>query len=64
MQNKQVGIGFAVDANVHIEVISPQNVIRQQIDKHNRATHHMLDGILSYIRGDFTTSYRQLDSHK
>jgi hypothetical protein len=64
VQNKQVGIGFAVDANVHIEVISPQNVIRQQIDKHNRATHHMLEGILSYIRGDFTTSYRQLDSHK
>ena len=62
--NMTNGIGFAIDTNVHIEVIDSHNIIRQQVDKHNRATHHMLEGILSFLRGDFNASYRQLDENR
>lgn len=59
MKNYSKTSEFAIDSNVHIEVISPQNIIRQTVDKHNRATRYMLEGILGFLRGDFNTSYRQ-----
>lgn len=60
-KGKNAGLEFAVDSNVHIEIISPQNVIRQTIDKHNKATKRLVSGILRFIRGEFNTTYRRTD---
>lgn len=60
-KGKNAGLEFAVDSNVHIEVISPQNVIRQTVDKHNKATQRLVSGLLRFIRGEFNTTYRRTD---
>lgn len=62
--NNSNGIGFAIDSNVFIDVISPQNVIRQTVTKHNKATRAMVAGILRFLRGEFNTTFKQTDSNK
>lgn len=54
---------FVVDTNVHVEVLSPQNVIRQTIDKHNKATKQLVSGLLRFIRGEFNTTYRRANEN-
>lgn len=52
---------FAMNVNVHIEVQDKMGRIVKNIDKHNRATVRMLSGILSFLKGNFTTTYRRSD---
>ena len=56
---KQPGSEFIVDSNVHIEVVSPQHVIRQTVDKHNKATKRLVTGLLRFALGEFTTTYER-----
>ena len=51
--------GFSIESNVHIEVRDGCGVIRKTIDKHNKATQQLVSGILQFIKGDFTSSYRR-----
>ena len=60
-QYKEPGIEFVVNSNVHIEIVSPQNVVRQTVDKHNKATRRLVEGILRFVRGEFNTTYRRTD---
>ena len=60
---KQAGLEFVVDSNVHIEVMSPQNVITQTVDNHNKATQSMVEGLLRFIRGEFNTSYARTNEN-
>lgn len=57
--NKRPGLEFVVDSNVHIEVVSPQKVIKQTVDRHNKATKRMVEGLLRFVRGEFNTSYER-----
>lgn len=61
-QYKEPGIEFVVNSNVHIEIVSPQNVVRQTVDKHNKATRKLVEGILRFVRGEFNTTYRRTNS--
>lgn len=63
-KGKNSGVEFVVDSNVHIEVLSPQNVIRQTVDKHNKATKRLVSGLLRFLRGEFTTTNRRTDETK
>lgn len=58
-QCKRPGVEFVVDSNVHIEVMSPQNVITQTVERHNKATKQLVEGLLRFIRGEFNTSYKR-----
>ena len=60
-QYKEPGIEFVVNSNVHIEIVSPQNVVLQTVDKHNKATRRLVEGILRFVRGEFNTTYRRTD---
>lgn len=59
MQKGNCGLEFVLNSNVHIEVVSPQKVITQQVDIHNKATKKLVDGILKFIRGEFNQTYRR-----
>lgn len=60
-QCRKPGIEFVVDSNVHIEIVSPQKVVCQTVDKHNKATKRLVEGLLRFIRGEFNTTYRRTD---
>ena len=62
--NNKAGIEFAIDSNVNIQIIDPNNVIRQDITIHNKATQNMVIGIMRFLRGEFCTSYRQTKDDK
>lgn len=59
MNSNNSGIGFAIDSNVFIDVVSPQNVVVQSVTKHNKATRNMVAGILRFLRGEFNVSNSQ-----
>lgn len=59
-QSKRAGIEFAVDSNVYIQV-KHNNVIRQEITIHNKATQRLVRGLMRFMRGEFFTSNRQQD---
>ncbi len=61
--HKNNALEFAVDSNVHIEVISPQNVILQTLDTHNKATKQLVSGIMRFLRGEFTITGRRTDEN-
>lgn len=62
-KGKNAGIEFVVNSNVHIEVLSPQNVIRQTVDKHNKATKRLVGGLLRFIRGEFNTTNKRTNEN-
>ena len=53
--------GFALDVNVNIQVLDRTHTVRKEINKHNRATKQMLEGMLGFLRGDYNTTNRQMD---
>lgn len=59
-QNTSIA-GFALDVNVEIQVVDKTGTTRKIVRKHNRATKLMLEGMLNFLRGNFTTTYRQGD---
>lgn len=61
MFNIDKSIAFAVDCNVDIHIVSPQKSIRQSVSKHNKASRRLVSGMLRFIQGHFTTSFRQTD---
>lgn len=62
--NKKAGIEFAVDSNVSIQVVGPNNNITQEVTIHNKATQHLVKGLMRFMRGEFTTSSKQSDWDK
>lgn len=50
---------FAVDCNVHIKVISPTGTVQQSVEKHNKASRQLVTGMLRFIQGHFTKSFRR-----
>lgn len=53
--------GFALDVNVNIQVLDQTHTVRKEVNKHNRATKQMLEGMLGFLRGSFNTTNRQMD---
>lgn len=58
MQGKSLnGYPFRVETNVNAKVIGPNREIKQNIDKHNMATANLTEGVVKFLRGEFTESY-------
>lgn len=51
------GYPFRVEANVNARVIGPNKKIKQNIEKHNMATANLTEGVVKFLRGEFTESY-------
>lgn len=60
----RAGIEFALDSNVYIQVVGPNNTINQEVVIHNKATQQLVKGIMRFLRGEFQTSERQTDANK
>lgn len=45
-----------LDCNVTVKVIDRRGHIIQEVDKHNKATVSLIDGILRFLQGDFSTT--------
>lgn len=58
-EHKNANAGFTIESNVHIEIKDTYNNSVRVVDKHNRATQKMVNGILQFLKGNFNTSYRQ-----
>lgn len=51
------GYPFRVETNVNAKVVGPNRKIKQNIDKHNMATANLTEGVVKFLRGEFTESY-------
>ena len=57
MQGKSLtGYPFRVEANVSARVIGPNKKVKQNIEKHNMATANLTEGVVKFLRGEFTES--------
>lgn len=43
-----------IDSNVNIKVIDKNGVVKRNSDIHNKATVNLVDGLLRFLKGDFT----------
>lgn len=60
--NCDSGMEFSVFNNVHIEVVDKgRNEIRKSLDIHNKASRNMVKGLLRFLMGYYTNSYRNTD---
>ena len=58
MQGKSLnGYPFRVETNVNAKVVGPNRELKQNIDKHNMATANLTEGVVKFLRGEFTESY-------
>lgn len=51
------GYPFRVETNVNAKVVGPNHELKQNIDKHNMATANLTEGVVKFLRGEFTESY-------
>lgn len=51
------GYPFRVETNVNAKVVGPNRKLKQNIDKHNMATANLTEGVVKFLRGEFTESY-------
>lgn len=59
MNKHRVGLEFAIHSNVCVQVIGPNNDIRQEVNIHNKATQQLVRGIMRFIKGELTASNKR-----
>lgn len=59
---KTNGLPLDMTVNVDIRVSNSRGQITQRIQKHNKATYNMLEGIIKFLRGEFNNTSLNIDN--
>lgn len=51
------GYPFRIETNVNAKVVGPNRALKQTIDTHNMATASMTEGVVRFLRGEFTEAF-------
>lgn len=55
------GFPLSIEANVNVKVKTSKGKLKQDISKHNKATSNLTEGVVRFLRGEFTSSYVSKD---